>query len=197
LCDVLPINNETYTEDLKLLIKRILSKYPLSRPSAKEILKDNIFHDRSKEYDMRIERLNVIARNRQISSNMPQNTVIASKTFECLVWGGGKLKPKPIEKFQGDHAPLQVSLGPSHFAVITIEKELFTWAVSQGESRFLSAKLGHGKSYGYTRSPKQVDALSGTAIEQVSCGDDFTCCVSSNGDVYTFGTDYMGCLGKF
>ena len=48
---------------------------------------------------------------------------------------------------------------------------------------------------GYTRSPKQVESLSGIAIEQVSCGDDFTCCVCSKGDLYTFGTDYMGCLG--
>ncbi len=197
LCDILPINIEMYTDELKILIKKILSKDPLLRPSAREILNDKIFDGRSKEYDLRIQRLNVITRNRQISSNMPQNTVIASKTFECLVWGGGKLKPKPIEKLQGDHAPLQVSLGPSHFAVVTVEKELFTWAVSQGESKFLSAKLGHGKNYGYTRSPKQVDSLSGTPIEQVSCGDDFTCCLSSNGDLFTFGTDYMGCLGKF
>ena len=65
---------------------------------------------------------------------------------------------------------------------------------SQGETRFSCSKLGHGKEF-FSRTPKQVKALDGIAITQVSCGDDFTCCVSDSGDVFTFGTDYSGCLG--
>jgi alpha-tubulin suppressor-like RCC1 family protein len=72
-------------------------------------------------------------------------------------------------------------------------QSIFFIKASQGRAQFSSAKLGHGSLY--TRSPKQVSALSGIAIEQVSCGDDFTLCLSSNGEVYTFGTNYTGCLG--
>jgi len=44
-------------------------------------------------------------------------------------WGAGKLLPQPVEFFQNSRAPFSVALGPSHFCVITLEKELYTWAV--------------------------------------------------------------------
>jgi hypothetical protein len=40
------------------------------------------------------------------------------------------------------------------------------------------AKLGHGKSAGVTRLPKRVESLNTIFIKQVSCGEDFTMCVS-------------------
>jgi NIMA (never in mitosis gene a)-related kinase 9 len=55
--------------------------------------------------------------------------------------------------------------------------------------------LGHGKNSGFTRIAKQVDYFNGISIEQVECGEEFTCCVSEDGDLFSFGSDYMGCLG--
>jgi hypothetical protein len=49
---------------------------------------------------------------------------------KVYVWGGGKLLPKRIEYFKNENAPLIVALGSSHYAVITVEKELYTWSVN-------------------------------------------------------------------
>jgi alpha-tubulin suppressor-like RCC1 family protein len=46
-----------------------------------------------------------------------------------------------------------------------------------------------------TRVPKRIESLNGISIEFVSCGEDFTCCVSEDRDLYVFGTNYSGCLG--
>jgi serine/threonine protein kinase len=55
--------------------------------------------------------------------------LIASKLSEVYVWGGGKMQPKRVEFFKDENAPLKVALGTSHYAVITVEKELYTWSV--------------------------------------------------------------------
>jgi NIMA (never in mitosis gene a)-related kinase 9 len=57
------------------------------------------------------------------------------------------------------------------------------------------AKLGHGKSAGFTRIPKRVESFDGITLQDVSCGEDFTCCISENGELFTFGVNYSGCLG--
>ena len=71
--------------------------------------------------------------NSSFSGLMPlnnlQNAIIASKLSEVHVWGGGKLTPKLLEMFRNELAAQKVAAGPSHFAVITVERELFTWAV--------------------------------------------------------------------
>lgn len=41
----------------------------------------------------------------------------------------------------------------------------------------LHGQLGHGDKASY-RQPKHVEKLQGKAIRQVSCGDDFTVCVT-------------------
>ena len=37
--------------------------------------------------------------------------------------------------------------------------------------------------------------MTGIPVEQVSCGDDFTLCLATSGELYACGTDYQGCLG--
>lgn len=37
--------------------------------------------------------------------------------------------------------------------------------------------------------------MAGISIEKVSCGDEMTCCISEEGDLYIFGTNVNGCLG--
>lgn len=41
----------------------------------------------------------------------------------------------------------------------------------------LHGQLGHGDKASY-RQPKHVEKLQGKAIRQVSCGDDFTICIT-------------------
>lgn len=41
----------------------------------------------------------------------------------------------------------------------------------------LHGQLGHGDRASY-RQPKHVEKLQGKAIHQVSCGDDFTVCIT-------------------
>ena len=79
-----------------------------------------------------------------------QAPIIESKLSEVYVWGSGKQLPKHVEFFNKENAPLhvniknafifkklnnlfyfnQVAAGSSHFAVINVEKELYTWSVN-------------------------------------------------------------------
>ncbi|ELT98382.1 hypothetical protein CAPTEDRAFT_123860, partial [Capitella teleta] len=109
-------------------------------------------------------------------------------------WGGGKLTPQQLEVFTKGHSALQVSAGHAHFAVVTVERELYTWANAQGLTS-MAGQLGHGDTASY-KAPKRVEALDKIAVNQVSCGEDFTVCVTDDGAVYSFGSDYYGCLGN-
>ena len=89
-------------------------------------------------------------------------------------------------------------MGPSHYAVISVEKELYTWGVSSAggiNSSSTISKLGHGKNFGFTRHPKLVESLNGISIVQVDITNETTCCVSEEGDLYVFGSNLYGCLG--
>lgn len=55
-------------------------------------------------------------------------------------------------------------------------------------------QLGHGDQASY-RQPRRVERLQGKAIRQVSCGADFTACVTDEDQMYMFGSDYYGCVG--
>ena len=54
----------------------------------------------------------------------------------CLIsmsyfqWSGGKVVPQRQDIFVKGHSAAQVVAGYSNFAVVTTEKELYTWAVS-------------------------------------------------------------------
>ncbi len=65
-----------------------------------------------------------------LNENSLDYPIIASKLSESYIWGGGKQLPQILEAFKRENAPLQVCVGLSHYAVITVEKELYTWAVS-------------------------------------------------------------------
>jgi NIMA (never in mitosis gene a)-related kinase len=56
-------------------------------------------------------------------------------------------------------------------------------------------QLGHGDKASYC-SPKLVTALDGIPVRDAVCGEDFTVCLSEEGEVYACGSDYWGCLGQ-
>lgn len=132
--------------------------------------------------------------------------VVTTRSREVYFWGGGKFTPQKLDSFKGGSSAQHVCAGESHFAVVTVEKELYTWAVSISTSlwdrctgsKFLVVpfkqlsqpsdqniqagakmvgQLGHGDQASY-RQPKKVDKLQGKAIRQVACGADFTACIT-------------------
>ncbi|NWU63357.1 NEK9 kinase, partial [Pterocles burchelli] len=132
-------------------------------------------------------------RPRSSAMNEAPIAVVTSRTSEVYVWGGGKSTPQKLDAIKSGCSARQVCAGNTHFAVVTVEKELYTWVSMQGGTK-LHGQLGHGDRASY-RQPKHVEKLQGKAIRQVSCGDDFTVCITDEGQVYAFGSDYYGCIG--
>lgn len=60
------------------------------------------------------------------SLSSQQNQIVASKLSEVYIWGGGKIVPKQLDHFKNENAPLHVASGASHYAIITVQKELYT-----------------------------------------------------------------------
>lgn len=56
--------------------------------------------------------------------------VVTTRSREVYFWGGGKFTPHKMDMFKGGSSAQHVCAGESHFAVVTVEKELYTWAVS-------------------------------------------------------------------
>uniref|UniRef100_A0A3B5A340 non-specific serine/threonine protein kinase n=1 Tax=Stegastes partitus TaxID=144197 RepID=A0A3B5A340_9TELE len=119
--------------------------------------------------------------------------VVTTRSREVYFWGGGKFTPQKMDAFKGGSSAQHVCAGESHFAVVTVEKELYTWANVQGGAKMVG-QLGHGDQASY-RQPKKVDKLQGKAVRLVACGADFTACVTDEDQMYMFGSDYYGCIG--
>lgn len=55
---------------------------------------------------------------------------MTTRSREVYFWGGGKFTPQKLDMFKGGSIAQHVCAGERHFAVVTVEKELYTWAVS-------------------------------------------------------------------
>ncbi|ELV09900.1 Serine/threonine-protein kinase Nek9 [Tupaia chinensis] len=171
------VDSSQYSLELIQMVHECLDQDPEQRPTADELL------DRP------------LLRKRRRSSTVTEApiAVVTSRTSEVYVWGGGKSTPQKLDVIKSGCSARQVCAGNTHFAVVTVEKELYTWVNMQGGTK-LHGQLGHGDKASY-RQPKHVEKLQGKAIRQVSCGDDFTVCVTDEGQLYAFGSDYYGCMG--
>lgn len=76
--------------------------------------------------------MNASTRLARVSSSLQQDSqpVVVSRSTEVYVWGGGKPTPRKIDTFAGAQSAAQISCSKNHFAVVTVEKELYTWTVS-------------------------------------------------------------------
>ncbi|XP_060037244.1 serine/threonine-protein kinase Nek9 isoform X1 [Erinaceus europaeus] len=167
---------------------------PEQRPTADELLDCPLLRKRRREMEEKVALLNApTKRPRSSTVTEAPIAVVTSQTSEVYVWGGGKSTPQKLDAIKSGCSARQVCAGNTHFAVVTVEKELYTWVNMQGGTK-LHGQLGHGDKASY-RQPKHVEKLQGKAIRQVSCGDDFTVCVTDEGQVYAFGSDYYGCVG--
>uniref|UniRef100_A0A8C4Q3T0 non-specific serine/threonine protein kinase n=1 Tax=Eptatretus burgeri TaxID=7764 RepID=A0A8C4Q3T0_EPTBU len=174
-----------YSEAIRELMEHCLYKDAEDRATAAEIMEYDIIKSRSREMEDRVEELNEPARQfRLMNKDVDMLPVVTPCSSDVYYWGGGKYMPQTQVMFHGQKgcSALQVCTGKSHFAAVSVEKELYTWASVQGGTKVVG-QLGHGDKASY-RTPKCVDSLLGIAIKQVACGDEFTVCLS--GMIYLF-----------
>lgn len=188
------VDSSQYSLELIQLVHACLDQDPEQRPTADELLDLPLLRKRRREMEEKVTLLNApTKRPRSSTVTEAPIAVVTSRTSEVYVWGGGKSTPQKLDVIKSGCSARQVCAGNTHFAVVTVEKELYTWVNMQGGTK-LHGQLGHGDKASY-RQPKHVEKLQGKAIHQVSCGDDFTVCVTDEGQLYTFGSDYYGCMG--
>ncbi|XP_054826600.1 serine/threonine-protein kinase Nek9 isoform X1 [Eublepharis macularius] len=188
------VDSNVYSLDLIQMVHSCLDQDPEKRPTADELLDSPLLSKRRREMEEKVALLNgPNKRPRSSTMNEAPIAVVTSRTSEVYVWGGGKSTPQKLDVIKSGCSARQVCAGNTHFAVVTVEKELYTWVNMQGGTK-LHGQLGHGDRASY-RQPKHVEKLQGKAIRQVSCGDDFTVCITDEGQVFAFGSDYYGCIG--
>ncbi|XP_071413914.1 serine/threonine-protein kinase Nek9 isoform X2 [Pithys albifrons albifrons] len=188
------VDSTVYSCELIQMVNSCLDQDPEKRPTADELLEHPLLSKRRREMEEKVTLLNgPNKRPRSSTVNEAPIAVVTSRTSEVYVWGGGKSTPQKLDAIKSGCSARQVCAGNTHFAVVTVEKELYTWVNMQGGTK-LHGQLGHGDRASY-RQPKHVEKLQGKAIRQVSCGDDFTVCITDEGQVYAFGSDYYGCIG--
>ncbi|XP_069592361.1 serine/threonine-protein kinase Nek9 isoform X1 [Ranitomeya imitator] len=188
------LDNSVYSQELIDVVRLCLQQDPELRPSADEILERPLLSCRRRDMEERVSLLNKSnKRPRPGTVTEAPVAVVTSRSSEVYVWGGGKSTPQKLDVFKGGCRARQVCAGDAHFAVVTVEKELYTWVNMQGGSK-LHGQLGHGDRASY-RQPKHVEKLQGKSVQHVSCGGDFTMCITDEGQLYSFGSDYYGCLG--
>ncbi|XP_023582161.1 serine/threonine-protein kinase Nek9 isoform X1 [Trichechus manatus latirostris] len=188
------VDSSQYSLELIQMVHACLDQDPEQRPTADELLDRPLLRKRRREMEEKVTLLNApTKRPRSSTVTEAPIAVVTSRTSEVYVWGGGKSTPQKLDVIKSGCSARQVCAGNTHFAVVTVEKELYTWVNMQGGTK-LHGQLGHGDKASY-RQPKHVEKLQGKAIHQVSCGDDFTVCVTDEGQLYAFGSDYYGCMG--
>uniref|UniRef100_A0A8C4LW12 Serine/threonine-protein kinase Nek9 n=1 Tax=Equus asinus TaxID=9793 RepID=A0A8C4LW12_EQUAS len=188
------VDSSQYSLELIQMVHACLDQDPEQRPTADELLDRPLLRRRRREMEEKVTLLNApTKRPRSSTVTEAPIAVVTSRTSEVYVWGGGKSTPQKLDVIKSGCSARQVCAGNTHFAVVTVEKELYTWVNMQGGTK-LHGQLGHGDKASY-RQPKHVEKLQGKAIRQVSCGDDFTVCVTDEGQLYAFGSDYYGCMG--
>ncbi|KAM9355138.1 serine/threonine-protein kinase Nek9 isoform 2-T2 [Pholidichthys leucotaenia] len=188
------VNSDIYSSELIKLVYECLDQDPAKRPTAEQLLDQPFISCLRQEFKDRVAQLNSAMKKPKLStvSETPV-AVVTTRSRDVYFWGGGKFTPQKLDMFKGGSSAQHVCAGESHFAVVSVEKELYTWANVQGGAKMVG-QLGHGDQASY-RQPKKVEKLQGKAIRQVACGADFTACVTDEDQLYMFGSDYYGCIG--
>ncbi|KAJ8288833.1 hypothetical protein COCON_G00014920 [Conger conger] len=188
------VNSDVYSSPLIKLVYECLDQDPEKRPTADQILDQPILSCQRQELEEKVALLNSANKKPRLSTATETPVaVVTTRSRELYFWGGGKFTPQKLDAFKGGSSAQQVCAGETHFAVVTVEKELYTWASVQGGAKMVG-QLGHGDQASY-RQPRRVEKLQGKAIRQVACGADFTACVTDEDQMYMFGSDYYGCIG--
>uniref|UniRef100_A0A8C1WP78 non-specific serine/threonine protein kinase n=1 Tax=Cyprinus carpio TaxID=7962 RepID=A0A8C1WP78_CYPCA len=173
------INSDVYTSDLIKLVYECLDQDPEKRPTAEQILEQPVISRVRVELEERVAALNSAIKKPRLSTVTETSVaVVTTRSREVYFWGGGKFTPQKLDMFKGGS--------------IAQRWCLFLQSVQGGAK--MVGQLGHGDQASY-RQPRRVERLQGKAIRQVSCGADFTACVTDEDQMYMFGSDYYGCVG--
>lgn len=169
-----------YSEGFKDLVSAMLKRDPEQRPEANSIM-----------YHMLPPLMNKVAYNSDqdlesfSSENIDKKMKIRSVLYyleastaklTCI----GDLPPRMKIK--------NMSVGPDHVIVTTIERQVFSWGLGQ------HGQLGHGDTND-RYIPTLIEALKGKSVTLVCCGHGFSIFGSDNGLVLTCGDGTNGCLG--
>ncbi|XP_037342934.2 serine/threonine-protein kinase Nek9 isoform X1 [Pungitius pungitius] len=188
------VNSDVYSSELIKQVYECLDPDPAKRPTANQILDQPLVSCCRQELEERVALLSLAMKKPKLSTVTDTSVaVVTTRSREVYYWGGGRFTPQKMDIFKGGSSAQHVCAGESHFAVVTVEKELYTWANVQGGAKMVG-QLGQGDQASY-RQPKKVDKLQGKAFRQVACGADFTACVTDEDQMYMFGSDYYGCIG--
>jgi hypothetical protein len=115
-----------------------------------------------------------------------------SERWQLCTWGGGAFgklghgnrlaKTKPT-KVQVSAKLVQVSLGVHHSMALSNQGEVFTWGQA--------GRLGHASQGAEVDEmfPRQILALSGVFVVQISAGHAHCACVTETGDVWAWGAN--------
>ena len=188
--------DDVYSKEMKAILNWLLEKDLQKRATAEELLNTDSLKEIAIKFDKFIkdEKLSgMSARKAARGMSVGCVPVVSSLTSDVYWWGGGKIIPQKLESFSQGNAGMNVAAGHSHFAVVTLEREVYTWANIQGGTSIVG-QLGHSDVAMY-RSPKRVEFFNGIPIKQVACGEDFTAILTEAGVLYMTGSDYWGCIG--
>eukprot|EP00794_Sanderia_malayensis_P005949 gene5949-6639_t len=188
--------DDMYSKEVQAMLGRLLDKDMLKRPTASEILEVDILKEVGVKFNKLINDDSFYggSARRPLRAATPSVVpVVSSLSSDVYWWGGGKIIPQKLESFSSENAGMDVAAGHSHFAIVTVEREVYTWANIQGGTSIVG-QLGHG-DFAMYRSPKKVDFFTGTSVKQVACGEDFTAILTESGVLYMTGSDYWGCIG--
>lgn len=100
---------------------------------------------------------------------------------------GWKYIPKFIEALQHETMKI-IASGSYHSVAVSATGILFSWGGG------LFGKLGVGDESGHL-SPVRVEGMYGRSVVSVACGSRHTCCLTNEGEVYSWGdTEFTGHL---
>jgi alpha-tubulin suppressor-like RCC1 family protein len=133
---------------------------------------------------------------KQVSSGYHQ--IAAIKTDGTLwTWGDGRngavgnntstSRSTPVTTFAGGTNWKQVACGSQHMAAIKTDGTLWTWGDNYG------TKLGINATG--ARSTPVTTFAGGTNWKQVSCANNYTAAIKTDGTLWTWGANYSSMLG--
>ncbi|XP_066917979.1 uncharacterized protein [Clytia hemisphaerica] len=168
---------ETYSPDFRALVRDLLQKDPIARPTAEEILFQRLpeLLQQYNELDDTIE--------------SQQNFVVTGRTRSLLYYCDvTTMNLYPILELPQKIQVAEVSVGLAHIVIVSVERGVFSW----GDNSY--GQLGHG-DFEAREHPTEIVLLRGKSIVKACCGDYFTTFLSDNGLVLTCGQGEYGSLG--
>ena len=144
------------------------------------------------------KRVEALANERVIDLDCADGvTVAVTAAGDFYRWGEGPMAfddrgPKPRKvRFPAGVKIRRASCGYLHYAAVDTKGVLYTWGVAEYH------RLGHGGEWNDKKKPKAVSALAEHCVVQVSCGSEQTMAVTEDGELWTWGRDDWGELGRY